>query len=145
MYLDTPSGSPPRVRENSTSTLPCSRITPRMRGKPLNRYKNLLPRRIPPPRMRGKRKSTLATRFAVRITPAHAGKTPRVCVSAPRRADHPRACGKTSTHFSGEPSSADHPRACGENEKVCSAVFTQYESPPRVRGKEAPPPSASHP
>ena len=47
-----------------------------------------------PPRVWGKLRYLLLRRSPGGITPAHAGKTPPVCASVPRRADHPRACGE---------------------------------------------------
>ena len=65
--------------------------------------------------MRGKRKPTLATRFGVRITPAHAGKTKNLLILISR--------------------TADHPRACGENETIGRNATEGRGSPPRMRGK----------
>ena len=70
-----------------------------------------------PPRVRGKPLELLGERFALGITPARAGKTPRI--SAP----HPAA--------------GDHPRACGENFPVWTMLISSHGSPPRVRGKRA--------
>ena len=68
-----------------------------------------------PPRMRGKPPRPDSLRGAHRITPAHAGKTRRMCW--PTRI------------------SADHPRACGENTASASPAGAAPGSPPRMRGK----------
>ena len=65
--------------------------------------------------MRGKRKSTIAMRPPVRITPAHAGKT------------QTRACALSRVQ--------DHPRACGENCHIAQSQAYTQGSPPRMRGK----------
>ena len=65
--------------------------------------------------MRGKREARgLASAF-LRITPAHAGKTPAA-----------RGC---------YPPRQDHPRACGENMRWKDFVDCLRGSPPRMRGK----------
>ena len=92
-----------------------SRDHPRACGENRPQRAQLHARAGSPPRMRGKRKSTLATRFAVRITPAHAGKTP--C----------RRCPASSCW--------DHPRACGENMSPALISALVSGSPPRMRGK----------
>ena len=74
-----------------------------------------------PPRMRGKRRALQAVPRGVRITPAHAGKTP--CSVSP---------------WSRCP---DHPRACGENLLRQCLRSENGGSPPRMRGK--PPQSLS--
>ena len=68
-----------------------------------------------PPRMRGKHKGTAAQNTALRITPAHAGKTSErmPCVRQ----------------------IADHPRACGENRFFTRKATLWGGSPPRMRGK----------
>ena len=65
--------------------------------------------------MRGKPPRPDSLRGAHRITPAHAGKTRRMCW--PTRI------------------SADHPRACGENTASASPAGAAPGSPPRMRGK----------
>ena len=47
-----------------------------------------------PPRMRGKPSPSPALVPRARITPAHAGKTRRMCWPTRASADHPRACGE---------------------------------------------------
>ena len=68
-----------------------------------------------PPRMRGKRLQPGRRELRVRITPAHAGKTP--------------------ASMSALMSSADHPRACGENSANEYMETATSGSPPRMRGK----------
>ena len=75
-------------------------------------------RRGSPPRMRGKPSKSYAYNSRVRITPAHAGKTP------------PRVGAGQLT--------GDHPRACGENLRTLRAVILLSGSPPRMRGKHCP-------
>ena len=65
--------------------------------------------------MRGKRETLHDVLAAIRITPAHAGKTVRLSVSLPP--------------------SPDHPRACGENKTELDAEVLMLGSPPRMRGK----------
>ena len=65
--------------------------------------------------MRGKLCSHLLIIFCVRITPAHAGKTPL----------QPGLSALVP----------DHPRACGENESLCVVEKREIGSPPRMRGK----------
>ena len=68
-----------------------------------------------PPQVRGKLLGKLGTLFALRITPAGAGKTQP---------------GKMSQ--SGQP---DHPRRCGENMLPPCRLCVNTGSPPQVRGK----------
>ena len=65
--------------------------------------------------MRGKLETLHDVLAAIRITPAHAGKTVRLSVSLPP--------------------SPDHPRACGENKTELDAEVLMLGSPPRMRGK----------
>ena len=66
--------------------------------------------------MRGKACHPLLDRRDHRITPAYAGKSPRLCRSLPVQGDHPRLCG----------------------EKVVDWIdgFFDKGSPPPMRGKE---------
>ena len=110
-------GSPPRMRGKRT-LLPAStlhdRITPAHAGKTIaasnispsvqdhpracgeNASVSFSGRMISgsPPRMRGKLAPRQYIIRNVRITPAHAGKTPVGIVSDGRPEDHPRACGE---------------------------------------------------
>ena len=131
-------GSPPRMRGKllkETENLPQIRITPAHAGKTIssifelgsgsdhpracgeNTWSNIL--RVldngSPPRMRGKPSETFADGNTIRITPAHAGKTPahRLCKSL----------------------RTDHPRACGENKNFPLQFLVAVGSPPRMRGK----------
>ena len=52
-----------------------------------------------PPRMRGKLPHEDIDALAVRITPAHAGKTPSAADILFRREDHPRACGENTSEM----------------------------------------------
>ena len=88
---------------------------PRACGENLKALRVLKEKVGSPPRMRGKLAQELRLIGTGRITPAHAGKTPRACASAPRR--------------------ADHPRACGENGYIINQQRLRHGSPPRMRGK----------
>ncbi len=68
-----------------------------------------------PPQVRGKRRYADYVTQAQGITPAGAGKTKWLIVSAQH--------------------SQDHPRRCGENIQLCCMVDTTLGSPPQVRGK----------
>ena len=68
-----------------------------------------------PPRMRGKGDCPEVDCIAVRITPAHAGKSCRL---------HQHRIGDR-----------DHPRACGEKPRVLKDWTAKPGSPPRMRGK----------
>ena len=135
-------GSPPRMRGKQAPcalSVLCHRITPAHAGK-TGRAGALAPVAADhpracgenpcvcwacalscgsPPRMRGKPLGVNPVWLMGRITPAHAGKT-KILSSPPS--------GKT-----------DHPRACGENSMQDSADATLNGSPPRMRGKQAPP------
>ena len=66
--------------------------------------------------MRGKDLPQFMTSFCSRITPAHAGKSGNLSVSAVARKDHPRTCGeKPAQHF---------------------LIHRRQGSPPHMRGKE---------
>ena len=65
--------------------------------------------------MRGKVLSFVHSQFRVRITPAYAGKSPRVAVSGKIQKDHPRLCGEKG------------------NTELCGWVTGG--SPPPMRGK----------
>ena len=68
-----------------------------------------------PPHMRGKRSIWLNYANAMRITPAHAGKTPTILPIVPK--------------------APDHPRTCGENTLWRSIWLETCGSPPHMRGK----------
>ena len=133
-----PIGSPPRMRGKhsiDSAVLKLLRITPAHAGKTLLRRINALvkadhpracgenmqcrrgrlTRRGSPPRMRGKRGWVMRRTRALRITPAHAGKTSRVLGVLREQ--------------------PDHPRACGENAKDDLLFLERDGSPPRMRGK----------
>ena len=65
--------------------------------------------------MRGKRSIWLNYANAMRITPAHAGKTPTILPIVPK--------------------APDHPRTCGENIQPCIIDSNFHGSPPHMRGK----------
>ena len=69
-----------------------------------------------PPRVRGKVFSFPSTQFAIRITPACAGKS------------HYTTAKDTVN--------GDHPRVCGEKTKYQTTKGALSGSPPRVRGKD---------
>ena len=69
-----------------------------------------------PPHMRGKAKALKALLIAVRITPAHAGKSRPITWV-------------TSWH-------RDHPRTCGEKTLPDSRMSLHRGSPPHMRGKD---------
>ena len=89
-----------------------------------------------PPHMRGKPFGAAIRSPPLRITPAHAGKTPDNDQKEVGYSDHPRTCGEnigrhhqcccfngSPPHMRGKPSALssiapsipDHPRTCGEN------------------------------
>ena len=68
-----------------------------------------------PPRVRGKVGVAVSLGWAVRITPACAGKS------------HSRRSASSSNR--------DHPRVCGEKAAGCGVLLAVPGSPPRVRGK----------
>ena len=113
----TAAGSPPRMRERPFAQ--CThkthiRITPayagkthlvsveitayrdhpRVCGKDLRRLIKLRGKRGSPPRMRERRRLTIANRASIGITPAYAGKTGAKGEFSFRPWDHPRVCGK---------------------------------------------------
>ena len=131
-------GSPPRVRgKRCRRSIFCQdcRITPACAGKTLSPAlrvsaptdhprvcgENIIscaPRigsHGSPPRVRGKRDTGEQKACAMRITPAHAGKTTSVPLNNPLW--------------------TDHPRACGENASIVLYFATLVGSPPRMRGK----------
>ena len=69
-----------------------------------------------PPHMRGKVFSPSCTATGSRITPAHAGKSCRICYEKNVR--------------------KDHPRTCGEKVKRTGSKQSVRGSPPHMRGKE---------
>ena len=131
-------GSPPRMRGKPKGEVCyhiCYRITPAHAGKtgflvvaahgskdhPRACGENCLCQRVvslqlgSPPRMRGKPTEGTTIPGAVRITPAHAGKTLGQGMEWPEK--------------------EDHPRACGENGGSSRRQSAPRGSPPRMRGK----------
>ena len=112
------SGSPPRVRGklwDDESADPAPLAHPRVCGEN-NTFLNALPRRVgSPPRVRGKLGGPDVGDGPAGLTPACAGKTPRM-----------RAASRAA---------AAHPRVCGENVLWRSPPPGRAGSPPRVRGK----------
>ena len=131
-------GSPPRVRgKASCSVLSSSerRITPACAGKSarfgirccaVEDHPRVCGEKAPflagahiyhgsPPRVRGKVCNQQVTKFKLGITPACAGKRPRL---------------PFFDIFGG-----DHPRVCGEKARCTAGIFPVSGSPSRVRGK----------
>ena len=75
-----------------------------------------------PPQVRGKHRWSFRTCASSGITPAGAGKTFEAVIRSG--------------------SSQDHPRRCGENSGAESGYSAMIGSPPQVRGKPIPNPSA---
>ena len=93
----------------------CFRDHPRACGENFQRAESEKARLGSPPRMRGKRCVLFNHDRDYGITPAHAGKTNRIC-------------GRETPH-------RDHPRACGENFLISWNASLLKGSPPRMRGK----------
>ena len=133
-------GSPPRMRGKQSATFLCAsvrRITPADAGKtPRSKSPQAMLRDHPrgcgenprystqhfsrqgsPPRMRGKPAFPMRFPNIKRITPADAGKTDILPLSAFCYTDHPRGCGEN----------------CGQRRSLCAPPG----SPPRMRGKHA--------
>ena len=131
-------GSPPRMRGKQSATFLCAsvrRITPADAGKtPRSKSPQAMLRDHPrgcgenprystqhfsrqgsPPRMRGKPAFPMRFPNIKRITPADAGKTDILPLSAFCYTDHPRGCGEN----------------CGQRRSLCAPPG----SPPRMRGK----------
>ena len=131
-------GSPPRMRGKRTrvrNRTANARITPAHAGKtscfiphqlrPADHPRACGENRMPwaarwsrcgsPPRMRGKPAHHQPAAVALRITPAHAGKTSRAAAERLERTDHPRACGENTFHL--------------------RTLSPPGGSPPRMRGK----------
>ena len=109
-----------------------------------------------PPRVRGEARGYADRRREKRITPACAGRSPRMRRSPHGSTDHPRVCGekvtrtrrsrrftritpacagrRTGAVLRGK-ASRDHPRVCGEKIYRLEPFFTVLGSPPRVRGE----------
>ena len=107
--------------------------------------------------MRGKHPAFEPLCTVQRITPAGAGKTPRICAGITAAGDHPRRCGENcffrplALSRMGSPpqvrgkhqinqlqlqSQLDHPRRCGENQTDAEYLTQNIGSPPQVRGKQ---------
>ena len=67
-----------------------------------------------PPLMRGTESNSLIRWPCIRITPAHAGNSPRPSKKGPV--------------------AKDHPRSCGEQSRKCQQVQARPGSPPLMRG-----------
>ena len=92
----------------------CRITPPRMREKLIDALTIISRVRITP-RMRGKHTGRKSADAALRITPAHAGKTFFHCGISFRY--------------------TDHPRTCGENRTTAEKKVAKYGSPPHMRGK----------
>ena len=68
-----------------------------------------------PPRMRGKVDGQIQVSIGIGITPAYAGKSPRLAAA--------------------RPPPGDHPRVCGEKMETPACKIAGRGSPPRMRGK----------
>ena len=93
----------------------CRITPPRMREKLIDALTIISRVRITP-RMRGKHTGRKSADAALRITPAHAGKTFFHCGISFRY--------------------TDHPRTCGENRTTAEKKVAKYGSPPHMRGKQ---------
>ena len=130
---------------------------PRVCGEKKNRWK-IIPKTLgSPPRMRGKVFRPSEAVGLVRITPAYAGKSPQIIrVSLSVRGSPPRMRGKgvnvavsdalvgITPAYAGKSGiwqticawQKDHPRVCGEKYDCSGQKFTNWGSPPRMRGKD---------
>ena len=109
-----------------------------------------------PPRVREKHRQNSTDKLNLGITPACAGKTKSIGLSANIRRDHPRVCGKNYSNSGdvyqivGSPprvrekpkrenqlvvATVDHPRVCGKNNFSFKVNNVIPGSPPRVREK----------
>ena len=93
--------------------------------------------------MRGKLLKELQEWIPVRITPADAGKTVRVCIRRVAIQDHPRGCGENdSTALKAEADAGSPPRMRGK--QICSCVSPpEYRITPADAGKTLPRPTSS--
>ena len=109
-----------------------------------------------PPHVRGKVPTTGSGQAGGRITPAYAGKSPRILSRSWLRRDYPHMCGekalstfsslknsgspprmrgKVLSQSSGDTREWDHPRMCGEKFGKWSTKGRITGSPPHMRGK----------
>ena len=90
-----------------------------------------------PPRVRGKALRTLKRGFAIRITPAYAGKRNGRCSCSTAGRDHPRVCGeKTSSRQSTSCCRGSPPRVRGKDIKQAIHIMLQRITP-ACAGKRA--------
>ena len=111
-------GSPPRMRGRASAWLPVLRPPkdhPRVCGEEIDRQGHHADDWGSPPRMRGRGPQRGPGRGAPGITPACAGKSLKLLLSAFRL--------------------QDHPRVCGEKKEGAPGRVPPLGSPPRVRGK----------
>ena len=111
-------GSPPRMRGRASAWPPVLRPPkdhPRVCGEEIDRQGHHADDWGSPPRMRGRGPQRGPGRGAPGITPACAGKSLKLLLSAFRL--------------------QDHPRVCGEKKEGAPGRVPPLGSPPRVRGK----------
>ena len=153
-------GSPPHMRGKGVllySGLPCTGITPAHAGKSAaNEFNVILPRDHPrtcgekqcqkhtlslymgsPPHMRGKVTNLVSFNAAVRITPAHAGKSSLPSALPFCMRITPAHAGKSRPGSPGPCAKKDHPRTCGEKQQSSASRAAFPGITPAHAGKRA--------
>jgi len=120
---------------DSTFSTSAMRDHPRACGKDLPRLGDSLPIQGSPPRMRERPSGEIVWAGKVRITPAHAGKTPEGLTHRTRDQDHPRACGKDSISRRRPSRSRGSPPRMRERRKLFRRSYRQKGITPAHAGK----------
>ena len=97
---------------------------PRLCGEKYTVVPHFVPPLGSPPPMRGKGPSKAGKSYALRITPAYAGKSRFRCFSSTCREDHPRLCGEKTAFHSLKPLPLGSPPPM--RGKAASAAETDY-------------------
>ena len=135
---ETPSGSPPRVREkpfSCCSVIPALGITPACAGK-TRRNLSASGEMGDHPRVCGKNFGILQPLAAIRGSPPRVReKLLEVFLLDKRSRITPACAGKTNRYSVSRWGSGDHPRVCGKNLHSSTVGMLSAGSPPRVREK----------
>ena len=138
ILIDTPEGSPPRVRGKrfvASGGSEAKGITPACAGKTSREIMFWIPVKDHPRVCGENRIFSICKKFSTGSPPRVRGKQQKMQINFYSRRITPACAGKTLNPATSPPTCEHHPRVCGENALYAQQIEKVSGSPPRVRGK----------